>query len=666
MAAPSGTVWGSIVGSYGKIGIYKSLSSTNTETTLTVEVWFWSKYSVSDTANTLYYDNLSSSGSATTSKGAVSISTTVASGEGWSTSNQKKLATYITKYTRGTSAVTRYLHAKLANVDRVGGTMYASTTVSIPKLASYTVSYNANGGSSAPSSQTKWYGKSLTLSSTKPTRTGYSFQGWATSASGSVAYAAGASYTANAAVTLYAVWKANTYTVKYDANGGTGAPSNQTKTHDKALTLSSTKPTRANYNFKGWGTSASATTVAYAAGASYTGNAALTLYAIWELAYIKPRISNVICERCDSDGTMNEEGTSALVTFDWECDKAISSIVISWKETSGTDWTSETFTASGTSGLFSQATAKGLLDTEITYDFKITVIDSGDSEGTSATDTIASLEQLIDCLPMNKGIAFGKTAEFEGVAEFEFEGKFNSPVYGKALGMDRLPQIPANSSLNDYMEPGCYAIYGNADAATIYCKEGALMGSADGIPPARAGRLEVWSSTGEGIRAAQWSYLRQRFVPYNSANAVWEREITRNADNVWTYYDWWRSTLTPAASEKVYDEPVILFDGNSAGTITLSDSADNYEYLEIFFTDNNGEKGGYTKIHKPFTAVLDLNIIEAAGTNTYIRRTNYSISGKTITPDTTNAGYARLNGTAVTHTSGTNYIKITRVLGRND
>jgi hypothetical protein len=232
--------------------------------------------------------------------------------------------------------------------------------------------------------------------------------------------------------------------------------------------------------------------------------------------------------------------------------------------------------------------------------------------------------------------------------------------------MDRLPQIPANSSLNDYMEPGCYAIHRNADAETIYCEEGALMGSSDELPPARAGRLEVWSSTGEGVRSAQWSYLRQRFVPYNSANAVWEREITRNADNVWAYFEWWRSSLTPAASKKVYDEPVVLFNGNSAGTITLSDTVENYKYLEIFFTDNNGEKGGYVKLHHPYTGTLNLSIVESAGTNTYIRRTGYSVSGTTITPDTTNAGYARLNGTAVTHTTGSSYIKITRVLGRND
>lgn len=293
MAAPSNTVWGSIVGGYGRIGIAVTFTDTTTTRKADISVWFWSKYSVSDQYNTLYYDRKLTSGTATTSRGNVSISTTVDSGSGWSTSNQVKIWSDSVTHTRGTSASTIYLSAKLQTVERVGGITYASMSYTIPALASYKVSYNANGGSGAPSAQTKYYGKTLKLSSTKPTRTGYTFKGWATSASGSVAYASGANYTTNAAVTLYAVWQKITYTVSYNANGGTSAPSNQTKTYGVNLTLSSTKPTRASYvdengstisyAFKGWATSASSSTVAYKAGATYTANASITLYAVWQV-----------------------------------------------------------------------------------------------------------------------------------------------------------------------------------------------------------------------------------------------------------------------------------------------------------------------------------------------------------------------------------------------
>ena len=89
----------------------------------------------------------------------------------------------------------------------MNGTSSASQTITIPALAHHTVSFNANGGTGAPGSQTKWYGTVLTLSSTKPTRTNYEFLGWSTSSTGAVDYQPGGQYGADVDVTLYAVWK---------------------------------------------------------------------------------------------------------------------------------------------------------------------------------------------------------------------------------------------------------------------------------------------------------------------------------------------------------------------------------------------------------------------------------------------------------------------------
>ena len=49
-------------------------------------------------------------------------------------------------------------------------------------------------------------------------------------------------------IPLYCVWQAKTYTISYNANGGSGAPASQTKTYGTTLTLSSTKPTRSGYD----------------------------------------------------------------------------------------------------------------------------------------------------------------------------------------------------------------------------------------------------------------------------------------------------------------------------------------------------------------------------------------------------------------------------------
>ncbi len=87
-------------------------------------------------------------------------------------------------------------------------TSYSSSSPLTFTTSTYTVSYNANGGSGAPTSQNKYYGVNLTLSSTKPTKTGYTFKGWSTSSTAtSATWSAGGTYTNNASNTLYAVWE---------------------------------------------------------------------------------------------------------------------------------------------------------------------------------------------------------------------------------------------------------------------------------------------------------------------------------------------------------------------------------------------------------------------------------------------------------------------------
>ena len=94
-----------------------------------------------------------------------------------------------------------------------------------------TVNYNVNGGSGAPTSQNKYNTVDLTLSSTKPTRTGYAFVSWNTSIDGSgTSYQPGSKYTANESTTLYAIWKANdttspTCTLSADASNITATAS---------------------------------------------------------------------------------------------------------------------------------------------------------------------------------------------------------------------------------------------------------------------------------------------------------------------------------------------------------------------------------------------------------------------------------------------------------
>lgn len=133
--------------------------------------------------------------------------------------------------------------------------------------------------------QTKTYGAPLTLSATKPTRAGHTFLGWNTKADGSgTSYAAGGSYTANAAATLYAQWQANAYAVAFDAQGGSVTPASKSVTYGQpygALPV----PERPGYRFDGWFTAAAGGTQVTAE-TVVTVTAAQTLYAHWTVQSI--------------------------------------------------------------------------------------------------------------------------------------------------------------------------------------------------------------------------------------------------------------------------------------------------------------------------------------------------------------------------------------------
>ena len=185
----------------------------------------------------------------------------------------------------------------------------ALTLYAIWEDITYTVTYDANGGEGAPASQQKTYGVTLALTSSEPTRTGYTFTGWATTSEGTAVYAPGDDYTANADITLFAVWTINTYTVTYDANNGSGtAPIEGDKAEGATFTTAGNTFTAPDgKQFKEWNTAANGTGTSYAAGAEITmPGAALTLYAIWE---DMTHNGNVV-----SGGNKSDKGKSIKIT----------------------------------------------------------------------------------------------------------------------------------------------------------------------------------------------------------------------------------------------------------------------------------------------------------------------------------------------------------------
>ncbi len=115
----------------------------------------------------------------------------------------------------------------------------------------YIVEFNANGGSSVnPSSKTVTYNNNYGVLA-DATKAGCTLEGWYTSASGGTKITENTNVTIAANQTLYAHWANNTYTVTYNANGGSVSPMRKQVTYDDTYG-SLAIPTRTGYTFTGW------------------------------------------------------------------------------------------------------------------------------------------------------------------------------------------------------------------------------------------------------------------------------------------------------------------------------------------------------------------------------------------------------------------------------
>ena len=148
----------------------------------------------------------------------------------------------------------------------------------------YNISYELNGGTNAAGNPSTYDKGTGVASLAAPTRTGYTFGGWYDNAGFQGDAVTSIPTTATGDVTLYAKWTANTYTVAYDANGGSGTMSNQTFTYDAAQNLRANTFTYTGKLFDGWKDN---NNNSYSASQSVsnltaTNGATVTLYAQWK------------------------------------------------------------------------------------------------------------------------------------------------------------------------------------------------------------------------------------------------------------------------------------------------------------------------------------------------------------------------------------------------
>ena len=144
----------------------------------------------------------------------------------------------------------------------------------------------------------------------KLTRSGYDHIGWADKADAVTAKYTGGDPIVltkdNPTKTIYAVWMPF-FELRYDANGGTGAPASQTRTaahptvNRVTFTVPNQTPSKEGYTFKGWADSAAATTAQYQPGDTVDvkhENSPKTIYAVWECSHVKDNDGNCTVPGC--------------------------------------------------------------------------------------------------------------------------------------------------------------------------------------------------------------------------------------------------------------------------------------------------------------------------------------------------------------------------------
>ena len=161
-------------------------------------------------------------------------------------------------------------------------------------------------------------GQSCSITSPTIEKTGYTIIGWNTNKNATTStWNINTSKSISSSATYYPILKANTYTITYNANGGSGAPTSQSYTYDPnndtVFYLSSTIPSRSGYTFLGWSRSSTATSATYSAGQRWGTNDAnnYTLYAVWKKTV-------TVCG--ESDHVWKTRGIKIISTrFTWHC-----------------------------------------------------------------------------------------------------------------------------------------------------------------------------------------------------------------------------------------------------------------------------------------------------------------------------------------------------------
>lgn len=356
----------------------------------------------------------------------------------------------------------------------------------------------------------------------------------------------------------------------------------------------------------------------------FTGTATTS---VTVLDYTPPSVSKLTVHRCNSDGTENNQGEYVKATFSAAVtplnDKNTATYTLRYKKSSDTSYTS--YSPSGWNNIYTidEWFLTFPAATDSSYDVELEVTDnhSTTKRATSASTAFTLLHFRSD----GTGIGFGKISEYANTFDFGLPLRMSGGITS--------PLLVPETDLNEVRTPNTYTGENVSTYNYLNC-------------PVTNGTFTLLvESCGDDGQVKQTFVTCSKYKPEKYARFYYQGEW-----GAWC----WAST-----------DEVVLYDNPSGtnGTIPLTYSASHFRYLDIYFTDNNGKNGGYTKVYSPNGKSVCLHIQEPSST-IYSRQTLYNISGTSMTPDVANASNVRFSGTSFLITSGTNYIKVVRVIGR--
>lgn len=235
--------------------------------------------------------------------------------------------------------------------------------------------------------------------------------------------------------------KWTSFPVTFSANGGTNAPSTQTKYYGESLNLSSTTPTRSGYRFVSWNTNADGSGTSYTSGATYSTNAPLALYAQWQSAAKPPTISSMSVIRCDSSRAQDDSGTYCLLTVRWSVDTAgaglsentgvVSGTIKADSSSSSMSITFDSGTTGGTSNTSTALISSVSTDEQYLVTVKVTNSKYGTGQSTklstSRGDILTRSKFVMDFKAGGTGVGIGVAAPSDGL-EVGWDTQFDEDV----------------------------------------------------------------------------------------------------------------------------------------------------------------------------------------------------------------------------------------------